>query len=181
MPGRRKNSAQKQPCHMQTVLSWVIVLVKGISTSPKSKHRWWWYQSNLWHRVTLRVSLSRYHQNGSAHCRTSAVSCWGRERRKSWQGLQNEAKWHKTRWTTNFWTHSTMSEQELNENSVLSRVSISTGVIPFPSMDSSLLCQTLSTLEESSLSPGKLTFFWTWYVGVDRYLLSCYVVFGIDG
>ena len=47
-----------------------------------------------------------------------------------------------------------MSEQE-DENSVLSRVSISTGVIPFPSMDSSLLRRTLSTLEESSLSSGK--------------------------
>ena len=50
-----------------------------------------------------------------------------------------------------------MSEQD--ENSALSRVSISTGVIPFPSMDSSLLPQTLSALEDSSnSSPGKLTF-----------------------
>ena len=49
-----------------------------------------------------------------------------------------------------------MSEQD---DSALSRVSISTGVIPFPSMDSSLLPQTLSALEESSNpSPGKLTF-----------------------
>ncbi|KAF8812655.1 hypothetical protein BYT27DRAFT_7159054 [Phlegmacium glaucopus] len=40
-----------------------------------------------------------------------------------------------------------MSEQE---DSVLSRLSISTGVIPFPSLDSSLLRQTLSALEGSS-------------------------------
>ena len=43
-----------------------------------------------------------------------------------------------------------MSEQDVN--SALSRVSISTGVIPFPSMDSSLLPQTLSALEEASNS-----------------------------
>ena len=50
-----------------------------------------------------------------------------------------------------------MSGQD--DNSALSRVSISTGVIPFPSMDSSLLPQALSALEESSdPSPGKLTF-----------------------
>ena len=49
-----------------------------------------------------------------------------------------------------------MSEQD---DSALSRVSISTGVIPFPSMDSSLLPQTLSALEESSnRSPGKLIY-----------------------
>lgn len=49
-----------------------------------------------------------------------------------------------------------MSEQD---DSAFSRVSISTGVIPFPSMDNSLLPQTLSALEESSnTSPGKLTF-----------------------
>lgn len=46
------------------------------------------------------------------------------------------------------------------EDSALSRVSISTGVIPFPSMDSSLvLPHSLSTLQESSSpSPGKFTF-----------------------
>lgn len=51
-----------------------------------------------------------------------------------------------------------MSEQDDTvNNSALSRVSISTGVIPFPSMDSSLLPQTLSALEDSSNSiPGKL-------------------------
>ena len=48
-----------------------------------------------------------------------------------------------------------MSEQE---NSVLSKVSISTGVIPFPSMDSSLLRQTLSALGSSSPSPSKFIF-----------------------
>ena len=50
-----------------------------------------------------------------------------------------------------------MSEQDVS--SALSRVSISTGVIPFPSMDSSLLPKPLSALEESSNpSPGKLIF-----------------------
>jgi hypothetical protein len=53
-----------------------------------------------------------------------------------------------------------MSEED---DSALSRVSISTGVIPFPSMDSSLLPQTLSALEESSIpSPGKLTLSPAW-------------------
>ena len=55
-----------------------------------------------------------------------------------------------------------MSEQD---DSALSRVSISTGVIPFPSLDSSLLPQTLSALEKSSNpGPGKITVK-TWWRG----------------